>query len=126
MTAPLTLNVFTGWLATGERGISSETIVGHLTGTPMLPVRPREPLDPDDLRRCELLLRQVPLARMAFTHMRTASPAWAALVDEWAQLVTLLEEEVPGCLDTRHPHGEAPRCYARMRELRVLDHIEAP
>jgi len=119
--ALLPLTVFTGWLASGERGISSNAIVARLTGEQVgnrWHGWPTEPADPGDLRRCERLLRQVPLARMAFPAMRTASPAWARFVDEWDDLVALLEEEAPGAFDSAHPSGSAPRLYARMRQLR--------
>lgn len=51
------------WLAIGQRGRSSDAIVNHLTGA--LGGEDAEdrfafPHDPDDLRRCRLLLEQVP------------------------------------------------------------------
>ena len=72
----LPLRHFTSWLAMGERGLSSEFIVLHLTGTPMNSRRwgVRYPLDPADFRRCQLLLKAVPLAELSFSSMRTASP----------------------------------------------------
>jgi hypothetical protein len=108
MTLPF--SVFKSWLAMGERGISSETIVGHLTGVHFARHQ-GEPLDPSDFRRCEMLLRAVPLARLEFAAMKTASPVWARLVDAWDELVVLLDEE---------SHlGHAPRLYQRMKELRA-------
>lgn len=97
MTGSLPLNLFYGWLATGARGISSEAIVSHLTGVPISGrLGLREPCDPSDFRRCELLLRAVPLARLALPAMRTVSPIWGQLVDHWDELVDLIEEEAPG------------------------------
>jgi hypothetical protein len=109
--------MFTEWLASGERGISSEAIVSHLTGARV----GRNygfgdhPYDPGDFRRCEKLLRQVPFARVALPQMATRSPEWAALVDHWEELVALMEEEAPGVFD--NCHGSAPRTYARMQAL---------
>jgi len=121
MTAPtkgvLPIAMFTMWLATGERGLSSETIVAHVTGVPV--VRwPSEPLDPADFWRCERLIRAVPLVRLALSSMRPVSPVWARLVDAWDELVELGESEAPGMFDTAEPFGRAPLMYARMRDLR--------
>jgi hypothetical protein len=113
--ARLPLTAFAGWLASGERGVSSETIVGHLTGAQFTRC-PSHPYDPDDLRRCERLLRQVPLARMAFPMMASCSDVWLRLVCEWDTLVATLEEEVPGCVDGTG-RGSAPRTYALMKTI---------
>ena len=111
---------FTNWLAFGERGISSEAIVTHLTGVSVSRYGSMyEPLDPSDFRRCEQLLRQVPLARLVFPAMSEVSPAWARLVDAWDELVALAESEVPGVFDGPATGYSAPRTYARMRELRT-------
>ena len=125
VTGMLDINLFVGWLATGERGLSSEAIVTRLTSVPLIPT-PRHPWtggshphDRDDFRRCELLLREVPLARFAFHDMRSVSAEWAALVDAWDELVALAESEVPGMFTRPCPGGSAPLTYARMR--RILD-----
>jgi hypothetical protein len=51
--------------------------------------------------------------------MKSASPAWARLVDEWDALVALMEEEAPGAIDDPYPSGSAaaPRAYLRMKEI---------
>jgi len=117
----LDLSHFTDWLASGERGISSEAIVSQLTGREIGRWRPGSdhPWDPDDFRRCELLLRAYPLARLVFPElMPSRSPVWAAMVERWDELVALIEEEAPGAF-TRRPHGQsAPQAYALMKELR--------
>ena len=117
----LKLEHFTHWLASGERGLSSEAIVSHLTGQQ---VGRRwgggdHPYDPDDFRRCEMLLRAYPLARLAFPAMTSRSEVWARLVDAWDELVALGEEEVPGIF-SGPARGRAPRMYARMRQIREL------
>lgn len=117
-TGLIPLEYFVHWLASGERGISSEAIVSHLTGEEVGRWSgPDHPRDPSDFRRCEVLLRNYPLARRAFPAMKSRSAVWARLVDAWDELVALGEEEVPGIFDGP-AHGRAPRMYARMRELR--------
>jgi len=117
-TVPLTH--FTAWLASGERGLSSEAIVANLTGSRVgrYGNRGDHPYDPSDFRRCERLLRDHPLARLHFAQMRDVSPTWAALVDAWPELVALMESEVPGIFDAERPHGSAPKAYARIQEIR--------
>ena len=114
----LPIEVFVFWLASGERGISSNAMVSQITGRP---VGRRfaggdHPYDPSDFRRCEQMLRQVPLARLYLSAMRERSPKWAALADAWDELVALLESEVPGIF-AGGQRGKAPKTYARMREL---------
>lgn len=116
------LSHFTNWLASGERGISSEAIVSQLTGQP---VGRRwgggdHPYDPDDFRRCEMLLRAYPLARLVFPElMRKRSVIWAALVDHWDEIVELMESEAPGVFSRSPRWGAgAPKAYALMKELR--------
>lgn len=112
---------FTSWLASGERGISSEAIVNQLTGKPVgRPWGGRDhPCDPDDFRRCERLLRDYPLARLTFPEaMRKRSDVWAALVDHWDELVELIESEAPGVFDGTPSRGaRAPKAYALMKQL---------
>lgn len=116
-TTPLPLTVFTNWLAFGERGLSSEAIVSHLTGQ-RLGGRFHDrcvhyPHDPDDFRRCQLLLEAVPLAGLLFPAMQTASPEWARLVAAWDEIHELIEREAPGYLHKRE--GSAPLAYRLMR-----------
>lgn len=121
MSYPLKIETFANWLATGERGISSEAIVSHLTGVQVGRYNSPfgdHPYDRDDFRRCELLLRSVPLARLHFPLMKTRGAVWAALVEAWDELVELGESEVPGAFDGPQPYGSAPKMYARMREIR--------
>jgi hypothetical protein len=120
--ALLDLSHFTSWLASGERGISSEAIVSQLTGSRVGHSWPGNdiPFDPADFRRCELLLRAYPLARLIFpAAMRSRSGNWARLVEHWDELVELIESEVPGAFNRMPPIGsEAPKAHALMQELR--------
>jgi hypothetical protein len=110
-------NALNEWFASGERGISSETIVMNLTGRGRPKYGPDVPCDPSDFRRCELLLREVPLLRLMLPKMAEQGPVWAALVERWDEIVATCEKEVPGCFDGR-VEGSAPRAYALIRECR--------
>ncbi len=103
------------WLASGERGDSSNAIVKALTG--LLPYShwPTEPYDSSDFRRCEMLLRAVPSLRADMPHMAERSPVWARLVEAWDDIVAVAEIEFPGVFDGGHG-GAAPHTYALIRE----------
>ncbi|OZE77161.1 hypothetical protein CH305_18155 [Rhodococcus sp. 15-649-2-2] len=122
MTERIPIEYFSTWLATGERGISSEMIATHLTGVPILPDRwsnrrDSHPHDPSDFRRCELLLRAVPKARQRMDSVGDLSPVWRNLVDHWDEIVALCEEESPGCFDGPRAGGKASKAYSLMKEL---------
>ena len=110
------------WLATGERGLSSESIVEYLYGLPILERHwrrsaPHYPLDPSDLRRCLLLLADSPETTAQFPRMRAAGPEWARLVDAWAELEQQFLEEIG---DLRSPAcWSAPQTYAAMKRLLI-------
>lgn len=61
------------------------------------------PHDPSDLCRCLAVHADPPM------HMLGRSPEWRVLVLHWAELASLLAEE--------HSTGNAPKTYARMKEL---------
>lgn len=122
MTNLMDIGDFGIWLRYGERGMSSESIVTVLTGVPIRPGALWEPADPADFRRCEQMLRTVEKhngeVRAHFAAaMSSVSPAWAALVQHWAEIAALIEEEAPGVLDGR-ARGNAPRAFALMTQLR--------
>ncbi|AUS31696.1 hypothetical protein C1M55_12010 [Rhodococcus qingshengii] len=118
-TATLPLELFTHWLETGERGISSEAIVNKLTGFYVgQPSACDYPYDPSDFRRCERLLRAVPEAREHLNVVATKGPVWAGLVAEWDYLVELGEADVPDMFGA-WAKGKATRLYDRMRDIRV-------
>ena len=110
------------WLAAGEQGLSSCAIVFKLTGYRPEMLEPWEgypyPHDPDDLRRCLLLLRDVPDVASRIGEMASCSPQWAALVGAWGELSVLFSAELPSSQWEHPPRGaKAPKTYARMREL---------
>lgn len=91
------------WLDHGERGTSSEAIFSHLTGIPlgrgMWP-----PADAGDLRRCRVLLAQVPEFAARLSEMAALSTPWARLVERWDEVCAVMDEESR----TGHYH---PRTY---------------
>lgn len=103
------------WLIHGEHGLSSEAIFHHLLLGCHGVDRYHYPHDPDDFRRCELLLRAVPELRPLLPRMAGVGPEWAALVSRWDELAELLESECPGAYRGIRS-GRAPLCYAAMRE----------
>lgn len=107
------------WLASGERGSSSNAIFARLTGfaTEERGYRDGSPVprDPADLRRCRLLLEQVPALEPEFRkRMARASLKWKALVAAWDVLCKLMDEETP---DWRNGSGRAEKTYSLMKSL---------
>lgn len=100
------------WLGHGERGLSSESIVQHLTGFPALGRNwtITEPSDSDDLRRCRLLLESVPDLGGRFSEMASASGGWFEMVAAWPEMCAAMDAELP---DWRDPqcHGQCPKTY---------------
>ena len=107
---------FNDWLRRGQRGISSETIVAHLSGINVTTYRD-VPYDPADFRRCEMLLRAVPAARGNLHRMGEVSEAWARFAAHWTELVELAQSEARGIFDDPRASGSAPKLYARMQEI---------
>ena len=108
------------WLTNGERGESSNTIVTHLTGIDALGSRQRRnhPHDPDDLRRCRLLLEAMPELEANFANMATCSKVWNELRAHWDELCNLMDKEAPRW---REGQGSAIATYRRMKELTRID-----
>lgn len=108
------------WLAGGERGVSSNSIVQHLTGIPAAGRHGMgHPYDPDDLDRCLKLLCKVPELAAEIDGMATASPEWAALIEHWDEITrSHLDEVGLGWTKARN----APKTYALM--CRVLESVE--
>ena len=104
------------WYCTGERGLSSEAIARTAAGHPLGNGKDsRVPYDAADLRRCVLLLREVP---EAFEHgvlvLASKYDNWAALAANWTQLERTLTGEIGQELNLR---VKTPRTYKLMRGL---------
>jgi hypothetical protein len=97
------------WIKEGEQGMSSKALCRLLT--PDWPMEWNErlkingfvpPLDPDDFRRCYLLIKAVPELKKNFHLLRLVDPPhWANIVDNWDQLCAMLKEQMA----TGKPNG---------------------
>ena len=116
MSDPSAYGDLTAWLLRGERGVSSNAIADTLTHGESRRHAGDYPRDPDDFRRCELLLRAVPAMRADLHRMATQGPEWAALVEHWDEVVAMLEAELPAIFAPRS-YGRAHRTYAYMQKL---------
>lgn len=111
-------NSIVRWLATGERGASSETMLSHLAGVDCRDLDAQyaaHPHDPDDLRRCMLLLDQCPELVPLMPKMSSASKQWAALVAIWPELTATMLEEI-GSIHTPRKGASAPRTYKLIKD----------
>lgn len=103
------------WLASGKRGLSSNTLFTFATGVDAEDDDGHNyPHDPDDLSRCRLLLEQCPELVERLPRVAEAGPEWAALVARWDEVCALMEEESP---EWREGRGSAPKTYALMKEI---------
>lgn len=84
----------TKWLASGARGISSNTIFTVLTGVDaMRDWGMDHPHDPADFNRCRMLLEQVPELVPLLPRMKDVSPVWAALVERWDDICDCMNKK---------------------------------
>lgn len=95
------------WLDHGEVGTSSKTIWCVMEGKRCH--SPGVPRDPDDFRRCHLLLEAFPGWRQRLPEVAKSFPEWTSLVAEWEALTVLFLAE--------RTAGRAPKLYARLHEL---------
>lgn len=110
------------WLAGGERGVSSNSIFQVLTGYPALKSRgrgrpPDIPHDPDDLRRCLLLLEAVPELAPRIGEMAKVSPEWAAMSARWDEVVCMFVAECAPQGGWKNGQWRCPLTYRLMREI---------
>jgi hypothetical protein len=114
MSAPPQYDALTVWFLNGERGLSSNAMVAHIMG---LGGTADHPYDPDDLRRCRLLVERVPVIGAFLPRMATCSPVWARIVVHWDELCSLMDAEAP---DWRKGRGSAPKTRALLQKLREV------
>jgi hypothetical protein len=81
------------WLLKGDRGISSETIFGAITGL-WINRSKYPPADPSDFYRCYKLLKQVPEWKGELLKVAELSKTWKNVIDNWDKLSELLEEQI--------------------------------
>lgn len=86
------------WLAVGEQGLSSSSIFWRLTGFKPDYLRDKSgyphPHDVGDLRRCLLLLNEVPEFAGRIGEMAGCSAEWDRLVANWGVLVDQFMSEI--------------------------------
>ena len=99
------------WLASGDRGISSEAITSQLTGINILGGGwPTDyPRDPPDFGRCLRLLIAVPEFKLRLDEMKSRHPIWAKYIKNWADMERFYWEEFPT--------GKAPKLYDWMQKI---------
>lgn len=103
------------WLASGRRGVSSNTMFSVMTGVAaMNDWGYSHPHDPDDLSRCRRLLEQVPEFQSQLWKLKPVSKQWSALVDHWDELCRIMDEEAP---DWRSGKGLALKTFELMVSL---------
>ena len=81
------------WWKLGERGVSSQTIYHVFTGGYVS--RKDVPYDPDDFRRCRLLLDLMPEWRRDLGKLSSALPWYAPFVENWDEMDRLYDAELP-------------------------------
>lgn len=102
------------WLASGERGASSNTLFSVLTGVSADNGHTAYPYDPSDLARCRLLLEACPELLPNLPMTRSVCPEWSALVDRWEELCAMMDQETP---QWREKIGRAKQTYQTMKAI---------
>ena len=98
------------WYEHGEHGISSQTMYDKMA-------YPRfhsngHPSDPDDFRRCYLLIRDfVPEWKKKLHLMREVSTQWDNIIENWKELSEMMERLLSG------EKSDAVPMYAFMKKL---------
>lgn len=95
------------WRATGERGLSAQSIFAHMTGGD-----PgdgwQHPHDAGDLHRCMLLLRRIPEWAPRMPEMAKRSACWSTLIGSWPQIVAAFHDEAgPDLANWPRPRTES-------------------
>lgn len=106
------------WFRSWDTGTSSQTIYAVLSGRHVTPNNPDGPRDVGDFGRCRRLMKVAPpewTARIGEVAQRF--PGWKPLTDNWGELTALYDEEIGADSPPLAP-GEAPKLYARPKELR--------
>lgn len=108
------------WLEACDRGASSDTIFSHLAGFDVTQSRRQSlPLDADDFTRCRRLLEQVPEFAARIEELRTISPGWSRLVDEWGDICAVMDAEAPQWREKRGNSPAATKKLSAIAEARL-------
>jgi hypothetical protein len=102
------------WLASGDCGISSKTMLYAITGIPT--DRHDHPHDISDVGRCVRMLRKLPFLRPKIEAVTEKFPHWMPFIDCWQHLERLYDE----CIEfERLPLGE-------MAKMKRRKHFKSP
>ena len=77
------------WMMCGNTGMSSETILHVMEGTPPPRMGACVPIDPSDFGRCHDLLEAFPIYRLRLGEVAQKYPEWVGLVREWDRLTAM-------------------------------------
>ncbi len=95
------------WLATGNIGCSSRTMLSITLG--YIEDKPSYPMDASDFSRCIDLIEMVPEVGNHFNRIADSHPVWKVLIEEWSNLVNLLVDDRAklsgNILETRKKHS---------------------
>jgi len=86
------------WLHNGERGLSSEYVAHHMSGTD---VHPSHPHDYDDLRRVILLVDRIPEWAPRMKELANV-PGWEKIATRWDEIVEAVINADP---EAKNPVG---------------------
>lgn len=89
------------WWEHGEHGSSSEFMHGILSGLSKNVYDGSYPHDPSDFKRCHGLLEMVPEWRLKLDMLKSASPTWNNLIDNWPKLTEMLLDQ----METKKDNG---------------------
>jgi hypothetical protein len=83
------------WLASGDRGPASDTMIEHLTNRRALRgKRFQHPVGPMEFHRCVVLLNAIPWLRSQLPLMAELSATWSMMVEHWDEIEQTLLAEV--------------------------------
>ena len=82
------------WATKGEHGVSSKTMFNALCHGRKLENRSGNmtPSDPDDFRRCYLLIKAIPQWGTRLYLLESLSPTWKNIIENWDKLCEMLED----------------------------------
>lgn len=101
------------WQANGRVGVSSATMASIALGLKrnIYGSGFDAPSDPSDLKRCMLLVEEIPEIKDFFPVIADKCKQFAPIINEWDSLISLLKKEM------NSGTGKAPETYKRMKEL---------
>ncbi|MNE36552.1 hypothetical protein [Enterobacter sp. 638] len=101
------------WQSKGNVGVSSATMASIALGLNKSFYHERfgAPSDPADLRRCMLLVEEIPEIKDSFPLIAKKVRRFAPILHEWDELVAILKREL------KRPDKRAPETYERMKQL---------